>query len=560
MSQFKFHDDAIGHVLADRVLSVPVYQRSYSWDREQVEEFWTDLRDTFATAGQEYFLGNLVFAEEGAEDRELAIIDGQQRLATTLILLACLRDEHEERGESEAGREVHSTFVATYDPRAKEERPRLRLNSEDNPYFRGLVVDRVSAADSDPQRKSHELICEAYLALRARVRTMAEGAGDGWYDTLLLLREFLEKRLRVVVVDVPTEADAFLIFETLNDRGADLTIADLLKNYLFRRARSDLDTVRAAWMFALGALDISAENRVFTSFLRHFWSSKYGATRERDLFRSIKDRVSTRAHAVDVAEQLRTAAHHYSAILNSDHDFWRELGDSARANVESLDRLHLEQLRPLLLALMQHFSPAPLQEALRSLVSWGVRGLIVGGIGGGVAEKAYCDAAVGVRKGTIKGIDDLLTSLGSIVPTDEEFGAAFRIRRVTSARLARYYLHTLERVALRKAEPELIPNQDADQVNLEHILPRNPTPGEWPFTAEEHGIWVGRLGNMVLLAKGPNDRIGNKPWTVKKPVLSASDLQLTARAGGNRCWRQEEISEAQANMTILALKAWPRER
>jgi hypothetical protein len=110
--------------------------------------------------------------------------------------------------------------------------------------------------------------------------------------------EYLRESVRVIVVDVPTDADAFLIFETLNDRGADLTIADLLKNYLFRHAEDSLETVRDGWVRALGALEISAENSVFTSFLRHLWSSKYGATREKDLYASIKDRVTTRTQAI----------------------------------------------------------------------------------------------------------------------------------------------------------------------------------------------------------------------------------------------------------------------
>lgn len=95
-----------------------------------------------------------------------------------------------------------------------------------------------------------------------------------------------------MVLTVPTDADAYLIFETLNDRGADLTIADLLKNYLFGRAGTKLDAVRDGWMQVLGALDISAENALFTTFLRHYWSSKHGAIRERELYKSIKSEPS----------------------------------------------------------------------------------------------------------------------------------------------------------------------------------------------------------------------------------------------------------------------------
>ena len=559
MAQFKFGDDGIGHVLADRRLSVPVYQRSYAWDEDEVSEFWSDLVDTFGEPGQEYFIGNLVFTEESAPEGAVSIIDGQQRLATTLLLLASIRDEHANRGEEEAAQELHRAFVSTYDPRTKEHRPRLHLNSEDNEFFRGLVVDKLPHDDADPQKRSHKLILSAYGALRANVTRMADAAGDGWYEQLVSLREFLETNLRVVVVDVPTEADAFLIFETLNNRGADLTIADLLKNYLYRRAGTDLDTVRDSWMQALGALEVTADEGTFVTFLRHLWSSKHGATRERDLFKGIKAHVTTRAHAVAFAGDLKKAAAHYAAILNSDHDFWRSMGSDGKANVETLHRLKLEQFRPLLLALMQHFTKAELKKALRALISWGTRGLIVGGIGGGSAERAYCDAAVGVRSGSVKNVGDLLKSLDSFVPADSVFEAAFAARRVTNAKLARYYLHSLERAAAKESQPELIPNQDEDQVNLEHIFPKNPTQGEWKeFKADEHATWVHRLGNLTLLQKGPNDRIGNKPWSDKKPVLAKSKLKLTLRAAKKKSWGKAEIDESQQHMAGLAVTAWPR--
>jgi hypothetical protein len=160
----------------------------------------------------------------------------------------------------------------------------------------------------------------------------------------------------VMVLVVPTDADAFLIFETLNDRGADLTIADLLKDYLFGHAGVKLDTVRDGWMQILGALEISAENAIFTTFLRHYWSSVYGAVRERELYKGIKDRVATQAQVVEFIGELQKAAVVYSALLSSNHEYWEDLGATVRTNVESLLRLELEQNRPLLLAALQHFT------------------------------------------------------------------------------------------------------------------------------------------------------------------------------------------------------------
>ena len=176
------------------------------------------------------------------------------------------------------------------------------------------------------------------------------------------------------------------------------------------------------------------------------------------------------------------------------------------------------------------------------------------------AEKVYCDGAVEVRAGNAKTTRDLLGLLSPIVPTDEKFRASFSKARVTKSKLARYYLIALEKTVIGEEEPELVPNEDEGQVNLEHILPKTPLAGEWPeFPDDEHRTWVTRLGNMALLQKGPNDRIGNKPWGEKKPVLEASDLNLTGEAGKEDEWTKEVISNRQERLSDIAVDTWPRD-
>jgi hypothetical protein len=313
-------------------------------------------------------------------------------------------------------------------------------------------------------------------------------------------------------------------------------------------------------MRALGALEISAENSVFTTFLRHLWSSKYGATREKDLYGSIKERVTTQTQAIEFSQELVVASRDYAALLNSEHERWTELGTVTEKNLQTLNRLDLEQMRPLLLAVMKHFSNREVKRTLKALVSWGVRGLIVGGIGGGKTERAYSLAAVKVRDGEIKDADELLSELSPIVPTDSEFNTNFSKARVTRSRLCRYYLDVLERMENGTSEPELIPNYDEEQVNLEHILPQNPRDNTWNhFDEDDKKIWPQRLGNMALLKKSENARIGNEEWTTKQPILSRSSLTLTQQAGNESSWDKEVIERRQESMAELATNAWPRE-
>lgn len=359
---------------------------------------------------------------------------------------------------------------------------------------------------------------------------------------------------------MPDEADAFLIFETLNDRGADLTTADLLKNYLFGKSSTELDVVRDRWISAVSTIQTVADDQLFTTFLRHFWSSLYGITRERELYAAIKRRISDKKSAVEFAERLSVEARNYAALRSPSHERWDELGELPRENLQTLNRLELEQVRPLLLAVVQHFQEKELKIALAYLVSWNFRSLITGTSGGGVFESAFCQASVKVRKGDLKTTKELFAELSAIIPSDNAFENALRTAVVPKAKLARYILHAIERYRRGTGSPEMISNTDEESVNLEHILPKNAKEADWPqFSADDRSSFVHRLGNMALLDAAKNRKIGNKPWETKKPILSSSKLQIAQEAGSADAWLTTSIDFTQSKFASEAVKIWRRQ-
>jgi hypothetical protein len=361
----------LGTELKERLIAVPIYQRSYAWTEEETSEFWHDLRNAFGDAAQEYFIGTIVLTPQEKSDR-YSVIDGQQRLATTSILLAAIRDEYKTRSDDKRADIVQKGYLSTSDLSTAEEISRLHLNSDDSFFYEERIVQ--AKAVPEPTRESHRLILAAYEHFRSQISKVANDAGPEWTERLTRWVTFLANNVKCITLVVPTEADAFLIFETLNDRGADLTIADLLKNYLFGRAGSKLDVARDKWMQVLGSLEISAENSLFTTFLRHYWSSQHGAVRERELYKSIKDHVVTQPQVIAFLDDLQKAAMHYAAVLSSDHEYWDGFGGTVRENIQTLARLDLEQNRPLLLAALQHLTDKEKRKLLRSLISWSVPG------------------------------------------------------------------------------------------------------------------------------------------------------------------------------------------
>ncbi|UFS58706.1 DUF262 domain-containing protein [Subtercola endophyticus] len=564
----------VAELLRTRSLAVPIYQRSYSWvtaqkdaassigpdDKFQVVEFWEDLNASFNNQAG-YFLGTVVIAADGVggAGRDL-IIDGQQRLATASLLLAAIRDKCESGGEPAAAASTQSDYLGKYDKVAKKDQPKLILNTDDREFYENRVVRRQ---DVTPVGFSQNLIESAYLYLRDRVDEFAKAHGTSWEPKLAELETWLDKQVQVVAITVPSESDAFSIFETLNDRGADLTVADLLKNYLFSQAGDQrLAEVQKNWSLTLSNLGIEkVGNQSFTNFARHLLSSKYGLVRERDVYRKLKSIVFDSASAVQFTLELETASRLYYAILHSDSDFWGDYSAKVANAADVIADLQIERYRPLIMAVIPTFSTKEIEKFMTTLVSWSVRMLCAGSLSGGVAEAAFCEAALEVRKKSVTSTAELLTKtkIGSLIPSDELFRAEFAEWK-TTAKLSRYLLRALELQKRGDFDPELVVNADVDAVNLEHILPKNAKQAEWPsFTADGKKLWVDRVGNHALLQRGKNARIGNKAWAAKQPILASSSIELTNEASVWADWTEKSIADRQSGLAALAILCWPRD-
>ena len=366
-----------------------------------------------------------------------------------------------------------------------------------------------------------------------------------------------------MVIGVPDIGDAFVIFETLNDRGAPLTISDLLRNYLMAQGRDEdaLLSIQDSWADVLINLGLREEEDIFVNFLRQYWSSRRGAVREKQLFSAIQSEIEGRTASVRFAADLPPASRFYAALLDSRHELWSGYPPQARASVEALIRLELSQYRPLALAVLEKFEMNEQVRVLRSLVSWAVRGLVVGGVGGGVTERAYCVAATRVRAGEVRTTEDLLRQLLPIVPGDEDFGVEFRRARVSRPGVARYILTALERASRTIQNPELVDDRFDDGVTLRNVLGKSAPTSDWRVTADDSDEikrLVTRIGNLVLLAEQDPDVGAYVSFLDRRNVFAASSMTLTRSVEDFQVWGKASIEQRQGELAEIALETWPR--
>lgn len=548
--------ETLGHALADGNWAVPRYQRAYAWEERNVRELFSDFETAINDNQPEYFLGSIVVTQSASDRPE--IVDGQQRLATISIFLAAVRDYLFGSDEKDTAKGIQGKFLLTDDIWTKDLTPKLKLNDVDHDFFQRTVLEPPTPGRKKikPTRDSHRRIQDAQSIASEQVYKIASASGQPdqklreWVD-------FLEKRALVIWVAVPDDLNAFTIFETLNDRGLDLAITDLLKNYLFHRSDNRIDEVQNRWISMFATVTSVASEEEVKHYIRHLWSSRNGLTRERELYLSIKQEVTTKNKAVQLADLMAQEAKLYAAMINTKHEFWNEFGTSARLHMDTLNLLGMERIRPLILAVLSGFSVKEAKRALKLLVSWGVR-LLIAGSNAGSLEKNYSNRAVDIRNKAIQTAAQLQKAMRGLIPGDEDFKRAFAIAKVGKGWLARYYLQALERQSGGKDEPELIPNANEEEVNLEHVLPQNPAAGTWTaFDPESAAAYTNRLGNLALMRNKENSLSGNEEFPDKKKRYTNSDFILTKSIAGLSGWDPQAIEDRQSKLANLAVKTWP---
>ena len=550
MQDFGFNQLGLASILKQHKLVVPANQRDYSWTEREVTTLLQDFARAIGDDDPTYFVGTIVTIRRGKD--VLEVVDGQQRLATTAILLAEIQNYLAEIDPVIA--RAIGAFLFTIDRRKREEVPHLRLNRDDNEYFRARLTnpeDRPSAT-----KPSHRLLDDAFTEAREQVRNVVSSldrkdhgdALDRWID-------FLEFRAIAVVLETPNEADAYRMFETLNDRGLRTSQADLVKNYLFGRAADRIEEVKHRWSEMRGALDTIEDDDLTIRYLRHALTVMKGIVREHDVYKMVQKTAQGPQAVVNLTDCLASMASTYVAIYNADHEKWNA-SDPTRKAVEVLNLFDIKPMRPLMLAITERLSDREVEKALRLCVSVGVRLMIAGATRTGKVEVGFAEAA---RKtyarevATAKGLRD---ELAGFVPSDPEFSQAFEVARISNRKLARYYLRSMEQKANNESQPWHIPNEDRNEINLEHVLPEKPA-GNWPqFSEEERALYWKRIGNLCLMRAKDNSTVKSAPYIDKKAVYEKAGYQLTQDIASADDWTMSAIEERQKRLTKLALKTW----
>lgn len=230
-----------GFITGDKQFEIPPYQRNYSWEREQVDDLWSDLIEA-VEMDRDHYIGTFLLMEEERDDGTvLQVIDGQQRITTLTILLFELQERLDALGRETMARKIRGDYVARYGTQ------KLTLAGDDETFFKSEILEnmsdddrsghnKVALSDVDTDSHSQERLLNTKRILRTRLED-GNPTNLSYDEPTDFYGDLYEKvkSLPLLEYAVDSRSEAARIFQTVNDRGKDLTALEITKSYLMHR-------------------------------------------------------------------------------------------------------------------------------------------------------------------------------------------------------------------------------------------------------------------------------------------------------------------------------------
>lgn len=536
---------------------VPDFQRDYSWKEEQWEDLWDDIATVRTNRNSVHYMGAIVFQE--SKNKDLIVIDGQQRLATlSIIALAIIKRVKDLKENGIDGKNnkdridlLMKKYIGEKEPVSLHYSNKLTLNENNEQFYSNFLVQLEEPSSPRSLSNSDKLLKKAFDFFYGKIKEEF-GLDSGGEQLADFLMNQIAEKLTFIQIVVEDEVNAYTVFETLNSRGIELGTSDLLKNYLFSLAADNEEDKRQAkdrWNRITNLIDL----KEFPNFLRFYWHSRYETIRKEQLYKKLRDSIKTKSEVFDLLKELEKYADIYVALDNPNDNKWSE-NQEIQKRIKELKLFGVRQQIPLLMVSYFNLPLTVFADVLRFCSVIAFRYNVIGNLDPKKQERVFHFAAKKVYENKLDTALKIAQELKSIYRSDEAFYNDIKLKNVVvkkNSKLARYILLTIE--------DQISPTSrsyETDPATIEHILPEN-APLEWEkfVSKNKHSELVNRLGNLTLLEKTKNKESGNKPIDVKINIYKQSEYKMTNEINSSK-WTEEEIARRQEKLATFAKGIW----
>lgn len=548
-----------------RQFIVPIFQRNYSWQKNQYEQLWFDiLRASKFKEKQNHFIGSIVYIDMGTpagRPQQLLLIDGQQRLTTISILLCAIKD-YVQKFNLETKlinlAKIKNQFLYNSDE-IDEDRYKLLLNVQDKETYIKLIDNTIFTVNKPA---TNIIKCYEFFYERIEDFIKQHGQIDEIYAGIF--------KLSLVSISLDKDSDnPQMIFESMNSTGKDLSQTDLLRNYLLMDLTPEKQTrlYKTYWkpMEELFGEDIYKNDlNKFDYFIRDFLTLKSDTgyiCKINNVYENFKRYyLDNNCEKFAVLKDLFTYAKYYACI-----DLLQENDDELKLYWQEFKKLDSHVVYPFLLKLYDDYSRQILikedfKKILQVVISYLWRRAICE-IPTNSLSKTFATLYQAVDKedyvnSIIKAF--VFKSSYKRFPSDYEVREKLQTKDIYHFRLRKYLLEALENYYHKEPIDLNTANYTIEHImpqNIEHNLSWQQMLGEdWQ---EVHSLYLHSLGNLTIT--GYNAEMSNKSFWEKvngESGFKHSHLKLNESIAQCDVWNKKSIQRRTNILTDIILKIW----
>ncbi len=525
-------------------LVIPIYQRVYSWEKEQCKQLWDDIIKIGGDDKMDgHFIGSILYVLDRIthSNNALLIIDGQQRLTTITLLLTALRDHW-----SDKRKEIEDDYLINSD-KDGDKKFRLILSESDKDTLLSLI-DKDRRKPSEPSSKIVEnfKLFEEWVSNTDKLETIFKG---------------LEKLMIVEIALEKGKDDPQLIFESMNSKGIELTQTDLIRNYIVMETEIEKQEGFYNKYWRAMEEEFKQNKKWFDRFVRHYLTIK---TREipniNKVYVALKDYRQKEGIGIeDLLKDLQKYCGYFCRIV-----FKKEANKDLNKALGFLVDLEMDVIYPLLLELYSDYNDGVLSKAdfipIIALIESYICRRAVCGLGTNSLNKVFPSFTKHIQKDQY--FESLKAHFGSLTekqrfPNNDEFKDCFITIDFYKFQKNEYFFESLENFDRKE-------RVYTHEYTTEHIMPQTLTE-EWERDLGEnfqaiHDKYLHTIGNLTLT--GYNSEYSNRSFQGKQGKqdmekgFKNSPLRLNQGLRDLKSFGEEEIKKRANDLADLALKIW----
>ncbi len=554
MNLYYIEKNSISTLFGNNRLHIPPIQRKYSWNKEKAETLWDDIFSFINDDERDFYLFHTVILVR--TEGKMEVLDGQQRITTMSALASAVIDKMESSNFQDKFRLEAENYRQTFLKKEGGDPVVTTYYDHDR-----RILEWIQKPEEDRGRNyvRHRL-AKNYHLFKTLISDLIDEKGEeeGLEITKKMMNALCNKSF-LSVATFQTIPEAIHAFDTTNNRGQELTLTDLMRYWMLSNAarvgRDLKEDMQTQWEIISNNIESETD---LSDFVMRFWTAKLGKKYAKSklvsyLSSEIPTNYRERASLTELSRELKDASVHYMSLIQP------ASSDPNATRLKFLKAAGSKQnLTALLAGKIMDFTDNQMRRLIvicECVFSWYQ---LVCNRAGTALYHRYCEWAKLILDST-----DFDATLDSIASDVKVF---FTEKGLVQDTLKREFLRTTfdsnnqAKFLLSHFENQLRDDMQIEsprKVHLEHILPQNPSPGEWvQWGDEDADLYKSRLGNMCLLLASDNISVSNLGFDTKKQAYSRSSLLLTRSLVESENWSVEDVKNRQESFFPMMLEIW----